>query len=242
MNKNEFNAYIKKMSYGDLRSLKKSTNKKKYPKRYKMIKKQLKAYTEKESNEVKKIEYATFLQRLLAQIIDTLIYTGIFFFIGISISLIFKGNRMILSLSILFGTFFITIIYLLLYQIYCHKRWGATPGKMIAKIKVVHLDGTSLSWLSSFNRSSVDIILFLLNYLGIFLALSQLGQNELLVYTYLELLGAIQMRLPELSKWIPIVTDVWVWSEVFVMLTNKKKRALQDFIAETIVIKNISHN
>jgi uncharacterized RDD family membrane protein YckC len=42
------------------------------------------------------------------------------------------------------------------------------------------------------------------------------------------------------SLWLPtldILGQLWFWSEVVTMLFNKKKRALHDFIAGTMVIQ-----
>lgn len=36
---------------------------------------------------------------------------------------------------------------------------------------------------------------------------------------------------------ISILQQVWIWSEVVVVLFNKRKRALHDFIAGTVVIQ-----
>ena len=37
-----------------------------------------------------------------------------------------------------------------------------------------------------------------------------------------------------------IARQVWTWSELAVMMTNRKRRALHDFIAGTVVIFNAS--
>ncbi|WP_233080719.1 hypothetical protein [Rheinheimera soli] len=33
--------------------------------------------------------------------------------------------------------------------------------------------------------------------------------------------------------------QIWIWSEFLVMLTNKKRRALHDFMAGTVVIRKV---
>lgn len=33
-----------------------------------------------------------------------------------------------------------------------------------------------------------------------------------------------------------LAMNIWIWSEFIIMLTNKKRRALHDFIAGTVVI------
>jgi hypothetical protein len=37
-------------------------------------------------------------------------------------------------------------------------------------------------------------------------------------------------------------TNLWVWGEMIVLLTNKRKRAIHDFIAGTVIVKAIYVN
>ena len=34
-----------------------------------------------------------------------------------------------------------------------------------------------------------------------------------------------------------MLLQIWIWSELIVMLTNRRRRALHDFIAGTVVIR-----
>ena len=47
----------------------------------------------------------------------------------------------------------------------------------------------------------------------------------------------LQDHMPSWASSISVLINIWFWSEFITMLTNKKKRALHDFIAETVVIK-----
>jgi uncharacterized RDD family membrane protein YckC len=40
---------------------------------------------------------------------------------------------------------------------------------------------------------------------------------------------------PEWLDWVNTANQVWMWSEVVVMLFNRRRRALHDFIAGTVV-------
>lgn len=50
-------------------------------------------------------------------------------------------------------------------------------------------------------------------------------------------LQQILERAPSWHKPEQVVENIWVWSELVVLLTNRKRRALHDFIAGTVVIK-----
>ena len=37
---------------------------------------------------------------------------------------------------------------------------------------------------------------------------------------------------------ITILSHIWIWSEVIVLLFNKRKRAIHDFMAGTVIVKS----
>ncbi len=50
-------------------------------------------------------------------------------------------------------------------------------------------------------------------------------------------------RAPFWYGYVSIAMNIWIWSEFIVMLTNKKRRAVHDFIAGTVVIhKSMPNN
>ena len=54
-----------------------------------------------------------------------------------------------------------------------------------------------------------------------------------------------QYIIEQASPWYNVVTilmNIWIWSEFVVMLTNKRRRALHDFIAGTVVIRKEAPN
>src|SRR5687767_8252381 len=48
--------------------------------------------------------------------------------------------------------------------------------------------------------------------------------------------SAIQARTPSWAAWSNLLTGIWTWSEIIVILFNRKRRALHGFIAGTIVV------
>lgn len=125
------------------------------------------------------------------------------------------------------------------YSIYFHGRFGQTIGKMTMKIRVISKNGVPLAWSQACYRSSVDLLL-------------SLAQTATLVVATFRISGAgyeglswtdRAQRLEELTPYtweLMVLTNVWVWGELVVMLTNKESRALHDFIAGSIVVP-ISH-
>ena len=45
-------------------------------------------------------------------------------------------------------------------------------------------------------------------------------------------------RVPNWYQSVNIIASIWIWSEFIIMLTNKKRRALHDFMAGTVVIRS----
>ena len=42
---------------------------------------------------------------------------------------------------------------------------------------------------------------------------------------------------PSWLSWVTILMNIWIWGEFVVMLTNKKRRAVHDFMAGTVVVR-----
>ena len=122
------------------------------------------------------------------------------------------------------------------YEIYFHGRWGQTIGKRSQNIKVVSLDGSSITWKQAFLRSSIGLGLGVLSSISTLVALLRMTEGEFSVLSWSEL----AIRQSELSPYINeilIATYAWTGSEVVALLFNRKKRALHDFIAGTVVLE-----
>jgi len=103
--------------------------------------------------------------RALAWLIDTLILILLMVIIVPIIMFIVVFIKLVTDLSLLRGFYFIVLFslwwfYDIFYEV---RRSGATPGKKMMGLLVVHDDGTPVSWSSSFLRNllrSVDFMPF----------------------------------------------------------------------------------
>jgi uncharacterized RDD family membrane protein YckC len=134
-------------------------------------------------------------------------------------------------------TFLPGLLIGLWFHVYLVKRYGGTPGKLLLRIRIARLDGSAVGYREALIRYSVLFILSTL--LSIALLISMLSMSDI---EYLSLgFQARSVKLVEMApSWyqpINILLNVWVWSEFVVMLTNKRRRALHDFIAGTVVIR-----
>jgi len=120
----------------------------------------------------------------------------------------------------------------LVYTVTMHARFGQTVGKMATRVRVVDFQTErSISWRQAWLREVVPVLLSV-GFLGwdVFLILtgrvspSALASGEApTVNRTTWLLGALPL--------------LWFVAEVVTMLTNKKRRALHDFIAGTVVVR-----
>jgi uncharacterized RDD family membrane protein YckC len=168
--------------------------------------------------------YAGFEKRLLANLIDVLVLLPL----TIVLSVVYGQHRNL--------TLLLTVLGPLLswaYTIFFHARWGQTLGKKAMNIRVVKVSGEPISWREAVLRSLVDIVLRTL----VLIALLYFPEAEYSQLPRVELSKHLAELSPVWLSWVNIPSNIWFWSELVTLLFNKKKRALHDFIAGTIVIQ-----
>jgi uncharacterized RDD family membrane protein YckC len=117
-------------------------------------------------------------------------------------------------------------IYLLVpvsYFVFCHYRYGATLGKQLMDIKVVDINTESkISLWQAILRDSFWIL------------------SSLLLFTLTVTANVYDLNINYgWSVWLSNFDNLWALLELTTMLTNRKRRALHDYIAKTVVIKTI---
>lgn len=163
--------------------------------------------------------YASFWRRLGALLVDLAVVAPF-----VALDLWLDRLSRTYSLASLLPLFLLASAY----TIYFHARWGQTLGKMAAGIKVVSLDGSNISLRQAFLRDSVTLALgfvHLFIYAG---AISSITPGD-----YRELsFTARSQRVNDFTRqwrYFYWLSDAWTWSEVIVILFNKKRRAPHDF-------------
>ena len=171
--------------------------------------------------------YAGILPRVFSSIIDKLFIVS-------------AAKLFLLTRNYSFTHFLIvTLVGFLFYRLYhigCVALWGQTPGKMAAKIKVMKVDGSSVTWINALLRNSVET---LLAFTALYLEMRALSLVSPAIFAATDVskrLDLINPLVPEWAGGIGLATQVFVLSEFVVLFLNKKKRAILDFIAGTVVI------
>lgn len=113
-----------------------------------------------------------------------------------------------------------------LYAIYFHGRCGQTPGKRACKVKVVHVDGEGpITYAAALIRDAIPLALSVAVFFG--------------------LPGAPPVPTGHPapgSVYLLVIALAWIWAEVITMLFNPRRRAVHDFLAQTVVIRTNVRN
>lgn len=171
--------------------------------------------------------YAGFWYRVLASSADKIIITGCAYLFLFIRTYSLAGYIVVTLLGFLFYRF---------YHIGCVALWGQTPGKMLAKIKIVKLNGAPAGLWNAFLRNSVETtlvtIVLVLELIAAF-KVSPAAYDAADLETKKSLIEAF---IPNSVVWVSLAENAFVLSEFVVLFLNKKKRAIHDFIAGTVVI------
>ena len=122
------------------------------------------------------------------------------------------------------------------YPVYFLSRWGQTIGKMVARVRVARLDGSPIAPRHAWLRSSVDIGLTATYFVAVGYVLATWTGPEWSSLNWLDRGGELAKRSSIFTAY-DWASQAWLWSELVVLLFNKKRRALHDFIAGTIVVR-----
>jgi uncharacterized RDD family membrane protein YckC len=181
---------------------------------------------------IPKVEYGGFWLRLGANIIDALIMIP---FGILSMYIFLFGNSFFLILiqitMAIFSAAYVTVL---------HAKYGATLGKMAVGLSVRKLDLSPIGWDEAIKRSSVDYLFIVFTTLGqiiTFLAIPIEELRNATIWDFTRLVSAHQSQIVSLAQ---SFYSLWFWGEVIALLFNKKKRALHDFIAGTVVVEKDS--
>lgn len=164
--------------------------------------------------------YSTFGARFLAGLLDGLVFVPLTF-IALYIDSPNDGAVLFLVWSaISYSSYW-------LYSVLFHWRTGQTLGKKALKIKVLDVSESRLPTLPQALLRDIGYIVLntlALAYL-VFLVLSS-------QYSDVAMVQSTPARIANWAGWC------WFLLEVITMMTNQKRRALHDFIARTVVVRN----
>src|SRR5262245_12337481 len=125
------------------------------------------------------------------------------------------------------------------YHVYLVARYGGTPGKLLLDTRIAMTDGSPVTTNAAALRYSVLFVLSALSTLALMLAILKMTDEEYFSVGYLERSVRLVEAAPPWYQMVNILTQIWVWSEFVTMLFNRKRRAIHDFMAGTVVIRRL---
>lgn len=171
--------------------------------------------------------YATFIQRFGAGLIDVIVLLIIIIpFLNL------QSINFNLAAIIEIGVLSIFIVY----NIFFNATYGGTIGKLLLRIQITNVNGVKIGYKEALKRSSVDILLTLPLLAITLFALTKVNQLDFLVADIIVKEELLRVFYPSWEWMVNRAIDIWVWSELVILLMNERRRALHDFIAGTIVI------
>ena len=173
------------------------------------------------------LRYAGFWPRLASLLLDAIIMIPL-------MALSLWGNAQFRLLGVYY--FLPGIVFGLFYSVYLVRRFGGTPGKIIVGIRIRKLDGQPVGYREAFLRYLPDFILGTLMSIAFIIPVFHMTDAEYHSLAFVERTKRMVELAPSWYKPLQWFQTAWVWGELIVLLTNRKRRALHDFIAGTVVV------
>jgi len=114
-------------------------------------------------------------------------------------------------------------------------RFGATPGKFVIKARIIRNNGKYLNWGQAFLRMLIPGIIISINsHLLEWHAITTCPSGTH-VNSFMEM-GRVLNKYGQPFTAIETFLEIIIFIDILVILFNKKKRAIHDFIAGSYVI------
>jgi uncharacterized RDD family membrane protein YckC len=131
------------------------------------------------------------------------------------------------------------VLIAILFEVYLVKRFGGSPGKLILNVRIAQLDGSPVGYRQAWIRYSVLLFITTMSSIGLLIGLFDMPDAEYAAFAAAHTsLRSLEASAPAWYHPLEIVGAIWLYSEFIVLLTNKKRRALHDFMAGTVVIRD----
>jgi uncharacterized RDD family membrane protein YckC len=176
--------------------------------------------------------YAGILIRILSGLIDFLVFViiqSIVFLILLIVQKIPKNYWIIYEL--------IVPLYYFIYNITIPQYFGGTLGKILLKIKILKTNYQKIGFKESFLRYLFDLLWYLyISIVNIVIVINTPDELYNEFKTFSEWVNYSNSNEPKITIILLIAINIWIFSEYFVLLLNKRKRGLQDYLAGTIIV------
>lgn len=173
----------------------------------------IKKSSSKNVSEFIEYQFASFLKRIFAALVDLVMFLPLI----IISSILYSGSPYFSILNAAIPGFIIVSYFVLSNTIY-----GRTFGKRLFKIKIICLDNEKISLIQSLSRYSIEILLYLYN-LYLIIDIGYPFEREIIVNS------------PKLIE-SRMLNILWITVCMLVILFNRHKRSIHDLFGNTFVV------
>jgi uncharacterized RDD family membrane protein YckC len=175
------------------------------------------------------MEYGGFWRRVGAMILDAIILApmGIALMIGLNFT---HYAYIYYSLP--------SLVVFLFYHVYLVRRFGGTPGKRIIRMRITMTDGSPITLKAAVIRYMPMLLLAIVSSIATIITSLNLDGSGFESLGYLEKMQAVSQHAP---SWNIVFTWVmWSWWIIgaITLAANARKRAVHDFMAGTVVLRD----
>jgi len=128
------------------------------------------------------------------------------------------------------------LVFQLFWDVWLVRRFGGTPGKLLMGLRIRKVNGEAAGYREALLRCSVDLSLGLLATIAGIMAATHMTDHEFLTLGWTDQVQRQAALMPAWGRGVNIALPIWAWGELIVLLTNRKRRALHDFLAGTVVV------
>ena len=174
------------------------------------------------------IQYGGFWRRFAALLLDGLVL------VPVSVPDVLLSHR-----YRLFSVYYLVprALFGLFYGVYLVRRYGGTPGKLIMSLRIRRVSGEAVGYREAFLRYAPEFLFSLLLSIALIMPTLQMTDAQYHALSFAERSKRLFDLAPGWFRPVWILQQVWMWGEFIVLLTNRKRRALHDFIAGTVVVR-----
>jgi uncharacterized RDD family membrane protein YckC len=174
------------------------------------------------------LHYSGFWQRVGAVLVDFIIVSPL-----AALDYFFGGEVRLLQLYTLVPSQLLSF-FMMVYMAY---RFGGSPGKLALGMRIVMLDGSPLTMKAALLRYAPMWSMGLLMTIGTIIAVMSMPDSSHLSLSYVARMAAVNAYMPGWVSPITAVLQLWIFASLITVLANRKRRAIHDFIAGTVVVR-----
>jgi uncharacterized RDD family membrane protein YckC len=131
-----------------------------------------------------------------------------------------------------------TLVVWLWFHVYLVERYGGTPGKLLLKIRIAMADGAHVTLKAAALRYGAVFVLSGLSSWAMILAALSMTDEMYLSLSYMERNRKLVEMAPSWYFMAIAAIETWFLIGFLTMMFNKKRRAVHDFMAGTVVIRS----